>query len=290
MTTAGQTGKRILCIGSGLVGSRFGELARAAGHTVIGTTTTPEKVDTLTSFDDVRVLRGSDAEAVASAAKDCDAVVVTAGPSAAQAMSVEDRQATYREVLVATAESVVAAPGSPHLVMLSSLSVYGDAANHVDLINEDSPTTTSDDPSPANFLAAERVYTDSAAERTTIFRCADIYGADDPPIEAKVAMAHNMLKGSVPFGGEALFYRVNVEDVAAAILFAVNNSMLGTFNLTHAEMPDSNRTLFDRIGADQGFEPLEFRDEIAAPRKPISTARLADAGFELAHTEAFTTQ
>jgi nucleoside-diphosphate-sugar epimerase len=279
---------RMLCIGSGLVGSRFGALARAGGNTVIGTTTTPEKLETLAgTFDEMRLLRGSDGSAVAAAARGCDAVVVTAGPSAAQAMSREDRQTSYREVLVDTAESVAALPDSPRLVMLSALSVYGNAADDLDLIDEDSPTTDSDDPSPAMFLAAERTYRTAAETRTTILRCADIYGADDPPIEAKVRMAHEMLGGSVPFGGEALFYRVSVDDVAAAVLFALEKGLHGTFNLTHGDTPATNRELFDRIGTSQGFDPLDFRDEIAAPSRPISIGRLVAAGFEPTHTEAF---
>ena len=84
--------------------------------------------------------------------------ILAAGPAAAQAMTVEQRQRTYRQVLADTAESVAGAPGDPYLVMLSSLSVYGDAANHLDVIDESAPLTTDDDPSPAMFQQAERTY------------------------------------------------------------------------------------------------------------------------------------
>ena len=257
-----------------------------AGHRVTGTTTTPEKVDGLReAFDDVRVLQGTDTAAVAQAVAGAAGVMVTAGPSAARAMSREDRQATYRDVLVGTAESVVAAGGSGRLVMLSSLTVYGDAADDLVVVDEDAPVTGSDDPSPANFLAAERVYLDGAGDRTCILRCADIYGAADPPIETKVRMAHEMMGGSVPFRGDAPFYRVHVLDVVRAAMFALEQNLTGVFNLTHAGVPATNRELFDSIGADLGFGPLEFRDEIAAPARPISTERLRAAGFELEHTE-----
>lgn len=280
---------RVLCIGSGLVASRFATIARAAGHYVVGTTTTESKLGSLADhFDEARLLVGSDAAAVAEAAIGCDAIVVTAGPSAQQAMSVEDRAATYEEILVGTARSVVAVPGEAHVVMLSALSVYGHAADHLDVIDEDAPVTESDDPSPAMFLAAERTYRSGAGARTAILRCADIYGDSDPPIEVKVKMAHDHLGGSVPFGGDALFYRVDVADVAAAILFTLEADLVGTFNLTHAEVPASNRELFNRVGESQGLPPLEFRDEIAAPTKPISVSRLADAGFSVAETQAFT--
>jgi len=276
---------RILTIGSGLVGSRYAALARDAGHHVIGTTTTPEKVDSLAGvFDEVLVLAGRDADAVHAAAEGCDAIVVTAGPAAARAMTREDRQATYHDVLVRTAQSVVSAPGLPRLVMLSAMSVYGEAANHLDVIDEASPTTGSDDPSPANFLAAEHTYLSAAPERSAILRCADIYGAGDPPIEAKIRMAHELLGGSVPFGGEALFYRVSVDDVAAAIQFVLDHRLSGTFNLTHTEVPPTNRELFDRVGAGLGFGPLEFRDEIASPTRPVSNGRITGLGFSFGHT------
>jgi nucleoside-diphosphate-sugar epimerase len=275
----------VCVIGSGLVGAELGRRLRAAGHRVTGTTTTPDKVESLAdAFHEVRVLRGSDAAAVAEAASGAHAVVVTAGPAAARAMTREDRAATYRDVLVGTAESVVAAPAAPYLVMLSSLSVYGNAADDLDVVDEDSPTTTSDDPSPSNFLAAERTYLDAAADRSVVLRCADIYGAGDPPIEAKVKMAHDVLGGSVPFSGDALFYRVDVADVVDAILFCLQHRPTGVHNLTHGEVPPSNRTVFDAVGAAQGYGPLEFRDELAAPGRPVSVERLAAAGFTTTHT------
>ena len=123
---------RVLIVGCGLVGKELARGLRDDVHTVVGTTTTPGKVESLREVcDEVVVLRGGDAEAVAAAAVGADAIVVTAGPAAAQAMTVEQRERTYHDVLVATAESVAAVPGAPHVVMLSSLSVYGDAANHL---------------------------------------------------------------------------------------------------------------------------------------------------------------
>ena len=124
---------RILIVGCGLVGTELARSLRADGHHVIGTTTTAAKVARLSEVcDEVAVLAGGDREKVHAAAAGVDAIVVTAGPAAAQAMTVEQRQRTYRQVLVDTAESVSSVPGTPHLVMLSSLSVYGDAANHLD--------------------------------------------------------------------------------------------------------------------------------------------------------------
>ena len=270
---------KVLVIGAGFVGSAVAHRLGEAGHHVTVTTTTPAKVPDLeTRFGDVVVLRGSDREAVAAAMIGNDAVVVTAGPSAAQAMTPEDRQATYQEILVETAASVVAAGGDAHLVALSALSVYGGAADHLDEVTEDSPVTDSPDASPRCFLAMEHTYL-SAAERACVFRCGDVFGEGDPPIAAKVAMAHEYLGGSVPFSGDALFYRLLVEDATAAIAHALDHRLTGLFNLTHPEVPPTNAALFDAVGAEQDLPTLTYRDEIAAPTRPISVARLEATGF-----------
>ena len=200
-------------------------------------------------------------------------------------MTVEQRRRTYRQVLVDTAESVASVPGTPHLVMLSSLSVYGDAANHLDRIDEDAPLTDSDDPSPSRFQEAERTYRAAAADRLTVFRCADITGGEDPPIADKVRMAHQVLGGSVPFHDEALFYRVHMLDVVDAVKYALDHDVVGTFNLTHPEVPPRMSDYFDAVSALDGLPPLEYRNELRAPTVPVSVDRLLATGFRFTHTE-----
>lgn len=276
---------KVLVIGAGLVGTAVGARLRELGHEVAATTTTPGKVDgLLEAFDEVVVLRGSDREAVRAAMAGRDAVVVAAGPNAQRAMTPEDRAASYREILVETAESVVAAEETPYVVALSSLSVYGNAADHLPEVTEDSPVTDSTDPSPTMFLAMEQVYLEGAGDRAVVFRCGDIFGAEDPPIEAKIGMAHQYLGGSVPFSADALFYRLAVEDAADAIVHALDTRITGVHNLTHPEVPPTNAALFDAISAAQGLPALAYRNEIAAPARPISVARLAGSGFVAARS------
>lgn len=277
---------RVLIVGCGLVGTELARSLRADGHHVIGTTTTAAKVPALQQVcDEVAVLSGADRAKVHAAAVGVDAIVVTAGPSAAQAMTVEQRQRTYRQVLVATAESVASVPGTPHLVMLSSLSVYGDAANHLDLIDESAPLTTSDDPSPARFQEAERTYRAAAEDRLTVFRCADITGGEDPPIADKVRMAHQILGGSVPFHDDALFYRVHMLDVVRAVKYVLDHDAYGTFNLTHSEVPPRMAPYFDAISAIDGLPPLTYRNELRAPTVPVSVDALLATGFRFEHTQ-----
>jgi nucleoside-diphosphate-sugar epimerase len=276
----------VLVLGAGLVGRELAARHTAQAHDVVATTTTPEKVPSLKEVaGEVHVLRGSDAEAVGKAAAGTDAVVVCAGPDARRAMSAEERAATYDEVLVQTARSVVAAaPERAHVVALSSLSVYGDAADHLEEVTEEAPLTTADDASPAMFQKMERTYLEELPGRVTVLRCADIFGGQDPPIADKVRFAHTVLQGSVPFTGDALFYRVHVEDVLAAVEHALAHRLEGVYNLTHSGVPATNRERFDAIGAELGFGPLTFRDELRSPARPVSVDRLADAGFVTRHT------
>jgi nucleoside-diphosphate-sugar epimerase len=275
---------RVLVLGAGLVGRELATRLTQQGHEVVATTTTPEKVEALQEIAaEVHVLRGSDAEAVAKAAAGADAVVVCAGPDARKSMTAEERAATYHEVLVQTARSVVdGAPETARIVALSSLSVYGDAADHLDEVTEDAPLTTADDASPQKFQEMERIYLDRPG--SVVFRCADIFGGQDLPIAEKVRFAHTVLGGSVPFTGDALLYRVHVDDVIAAIEHALARDLTGVFNLTHADVPSTNRERFDAIGAELGLGSLTFRDELKAPAVPISVDRLADAGFVTRHT------
>ena len=270
---------RVLIVGCGLAGTELATSLTADGHEVVGTTTTPEKVEKLQQVcTEVAVLRGSERDKVHAAAEGADAIVVAAGPAAARAMTREERAATYHDVLVATAESVTSVPGSPHIVALSSNSVYGDAADNEPEVTEDSPVTTDDDPSPVKFLEMEAVYR-AHGDRVAIFRCADIFGGEDPPIEVKIKMAHEVLGGSIPFSEKALLYRVNV-----MCRHAIDNKLVGTYNLTHEEVPPSNGALFDAISEQLGFGKLTYRNEMPAPAAPISTARLRATGFELRHT------
>ncbi len=276
---------RILIVGCGLVGKELARQLRADGHHVVGTTTTQGKVAALSEVcDEVAVLVGADHAAVHAAAVGADVIVAAAGPAAAQAMTVEQRQRTYRQVLVETAESVSTVPGEPHIIMLSSLSVYGDAANHLDVITEDSPLTTSEDPSPARFQEAERTYRDACGDRLTIFRCADITGGEDPPILDKLRMAHQVLGGSVPFHDEALFYRVHMLDVVDAVKYVIDHKVTGTFNLTHAEVPPQMQPFFDAWCAIDGLPPLTYRNELRAPTKEVSVEAVLASGFRFSHT------
>lgn len=276
---------RFLILGCGLVGRVLAAQLRAEGHQVRGTTTTPGKVAALRQLcDEVLVLRGGDGPAVAAALADCDAAAICAGPSPAQAQTPEQRRAHYHEILVGTAQSIAAAPSAAPIAALSSMIVYGDAAPAARL-DEDSPLRPASDASPACFREMERIYLQLGA-RSCVFRLADVFGADDPPLREKVRMAHQYMGGAVPFAAAALYYRVAAEDVARAMRFAFQQQLRGLYNLSHEEVPLRNSELFDAHCAAAGLPPLHYRGDLRMAEAPVSSQKLQRAGFRLQHTTA----
>lgn len=71
----------VFILGMGHVGKALAAELRAVGHRVTGSTTTPEKVESLAEHaDEVVVLRGVETQKLQSAAAGCDIIVVTVAP------------------------------------------------------------------------------------------------------------------------------------------------------------------------------------------------------------------
>jgi nucleoside-diphosphate-sugar epimerase len=275
---------RYLVLGAGLVGRELAGLLQAQGHTVAGTTTTAAKVDALReTFDDVHVLTGADREAIASALAGVDGVVVSAGPRAAY--TEEERELVYRQALVETAESIVWAAGQAGMtgpvVSMSSNSVYGDAQNDRDVIVEDGPLTEATTASPRNFQLMERTYLDGLPTQACVLRLTEVYGDDETPIEDQLRGAHERMGGKLPFSGDALLYRTHASDVAAAAAHALEQRLVGVYNVASEQVPETNRERFDGVSAELGLPPFEYLGVIAAPTRPISVDRLASSGFRV---------
>lgn len=273
---------RYFILGAGLAGRELARVLRDQGHQVIGTTTTPEKVAGLQeSFDEVRVLRGSDREAIREALEGIDGVVISAGPPAL--FDEDERERIYRAVLVDTAESIVAAVKesgmSGPVIAMSSISVYGSAQNDRDLITEDGPLAEPTLASPRNFQLMEQVYLEGLPEQACIFRCVEIYSDGDPPVEAQLQMVVDKLDGKLPFEAGALLYRTEVKEVALALAHAVQTRMVGVFNLAGVTVPVTIQERCDTVAAEKGWAPFTYLGELANPTKPLSVERLTAAGF-----------
>ncbi|MET7424282.1 NAD(P)H-binding protein [Dactylosporangium sp. NPDC005555] len=273
---------RYLVVGCGNVGMELARRWTAAGHHVTGTTTSPGRVDEIAAVcASVAVLRGSDRAGIERAAAGADAVVITVSPRVGRAFDARDRVAEYADTLTATART--AADLHPRVVFTSSISVYGAGAGP--LVDESGPLTTDPDASPRNFIAAEEAVL--AHARGAVLRIPDVYGHPrDLDYPARVRLAHRLLGGSVPFAGDALLYRIDYRDAAAALDFVVTRDLAGAWNaVPDAAVPPANRAFFAAVAEAEGLPDLTYRGEIATPVVPVSSARLRAEGFTFEHSE-----
>ncbi len=271
---------RYAIIGCGNVGMELARRWTGGGHTVVGTTTTPERIPELRGVcTTVVVARGSNREAVARAVDGADAVVLTVSPRLTRAFDAASRVAEYADTLVASAR--VAVDLHERVVFAGSGSVYG-AASGIE-VDESTPATDDPDASPRNFLAAEQVVL--SARRGAVVRIPDVYGHPrDMDYPARVRFAHERLGGSVPFAADALLYRIDYRDAAAALDHVVARGLTGVYNAyPDAVVPPTNEQVFAEICAATGLPALTYRGEIKAPEVPISSARLRATGFRFAH-------
>ncbi len=271
-----------MILGMGHVGKALSQQLRAAGHTIVGTTTTPEKVaDLQACADEVAVLRGAERDKVVAAAEGCDAIVVTVAPNVKNTRTIEERHQHYADVLVESCRSATSA--CPRVVFLSSFSVYGDGGSGAEPVTENTPTANHEEPSSRYYQEAEQLVL--ALSGGCVLRFPDMYGAPgDLSFEERVAMCHEYFGGKAIFSADAPLYAIHFEDVVAAVAHALTHDLTGVYNVCDNDhLPPTNKQVFDAICDEQGLAPLEFLDQIKAPLKRISAERLYDTGYRVQH-------
>lgn len=276
--------KKVLILGLGHVGKALAARLRDSGIRVAGTTTTPAKVSELKDHaDEIYVLRGTDTEAISGAAAGCDAIITTVAPNIRKARTREEREETYREALVSSCESAVAA--NPRVVFLSSFSVYGDGGPGDAPIVEQTPVSNRIEPSARFYSQAEQVVL--ANQLGCVLRLPDIYGAPgDMSYEQRVKLAHEILGGKGPFSGDALLYIIHYLDVVLAVEHVLKNGLTGIYNVCVGDViPKTNAEVFNALSDRMGVPQLEFLGQIKAPTRQISAHKIYATGFIPVHTD-----
>ena len=273
---------KILILGCGQAGMEIARQAKALGWEVKGTTTGPARVDEIsTVVDEAIVLVGSDREAVKAAAEGVDAIVVSVSPSAVRSAKKEDRGPIYQEVLVESGKSAAAA--CDRVVFMSSISVYGDGTQEPrDWINEETPRQLDNgEPSTTYFAAGED--TALALPGGTALRFPDIY--EGPNVfGGRVKLAHDFMGGSVPFAREDRYHPIDVEDAARAVIWVLQNDVVGAYNVVPDGVPAPTVGEFwDKVADATGQARLEFRGEIRTPVQPATSEKLRGTGFVFKH-------
>jgi nucleoside-diphosphate-sugar epimerase len=275
---------RILILGLGNIGKTLAERLRSQGHQVVGTTTTPDKVESLEPFvDEVAVLFGHEQDKVAAAAAGCDVVVVTVAPNVRQSRTVEEREAHYKEVLVDSCTNAAAA--CDRVVFASSFSVYGDSGDGTEAISEETPCANHDEPSSKYYQQAEQAVL--GADGGCVLRFPDMYGAPgDMTYPDRVRLCHQYMGGKAIFGANAPLYCIHYLDVINSIEHAIAGDLGGIFNVCDNDnLPYTNEQVFDAICDAEGLEHLEFLNQIQAPNRKISAEKIYATGYRVQHPD-----
>lgn len=275
--------QKLLILGLGHVGKALAQGLRAQGVKVVGTTTTPAKVDELSACaDEVHVLRGSDAARIRELAADCDAIVSTVAPNVRQARNRDEREATYRDALVTSCESAAAAHS--RVLFLSSFSVYGDGGT-ADPIVETTPVANEIEPSARYYHQAEQAVL--ASGQGCVLRLPDIYGAPgDMSYAQRVKLAHEIMGGKGPFSDNARLYIIHFLDVVAAAEHALRHNLAGVYNVcVNDGVPPTNAEVFNELCDRNALPRLTFLNQIKAPTRKISAAKLYATGWQPQHTD-----
>ncbi|MDP9140171.1 MAG: NAD-dependent epimerase/dehydratase family protein [Pseudomonadota bacterium] len=270
--------KEVLILGLGHVGKALAGGLRAEGVWVKGTTTTPAKVEELGEYaDEVHVVRGTDSARIREIAGECDAIISTVAPNEWRARSREEREATYRDVLVASCESAVAA--NKRVLFLSSFSVYGDGGQGNEVVTEETPVSTSNEPSTRYYSEAERIVLSTG--QGCVLRLPDIYGAPgDMSYAQRAKLAHEVMAGKDAFSADARLYVIHFLDVVGAAAHALRKKLTGVYNVCDNQwLPNTNAEVFDQLCTRQDLPKLEFLGEIQTPTCMISAEKLFDTGY-----------
>jgi nucleoside-diphosphate-sugar epimerase len=274
----------IFILGLGHVGKALAENLRNAGHRVTGSTTTDSKVTELQQHaDTVVVLKGSETDKLVDAARGCDAIIVTVAPNVKNTRTVEERHQHYADVLVASCRSARSACN--RVIFLSSFSVYGDGGAGPEAVTETTPTSNFEEPSSRYYQEAEQEVL--SAPSGCVLRFPDMYGAPgDMSFEQRVAMCHEYFGGKAIFSAAAPLYAIHFEDVVNAVIHALEQDLQGIYNVCDNDnLPGTNQQVFDAICVEIDLTPLEFLDQIKAPLKRISAAKLYATGYRVTHPD-----
>ncbi len=71
-----------------------------------------------------------------------------------------------------------------------------------------------------------------------------------------------------------------------AVIHALDKALRGIFNVCDNDnLPGTNKQIFDAICRESDLPLLEFLNQIKAPLKKISAARLYNTGYRVAHAD-----
>lgn len=205
---------RLFILGLGYSARHFVRRFGGSFSHVAGTVRDPAKRDDLAGIE-LHAFSGSrPADATVERISDADVLLISIPPG-----STEDPA-------LAAVGDVIAA-GRRKVVYLSTIGVYGDHAGR--WVDESTPPQSGLDRARMR-IAAERAWTDTVQGDVAILRLAGIYG---PGRNALVTLRSGTARRIIKPG--QVFNRIHVDDIASAIMAAINHNSSGTWNVCDDE-------------------------------------------------------
>lgn len=260
---------RVLLTGAtGYIGSAVGEALQKAGHEVVGLARSEEATLRLEA-DGISALRGDlhDAESIAQAARDADAVIHTAATNG------PDMPQTDRAVVEAILEALEGT--DKPFIYTSGVWVYGNTGENI--VDEESEL----DPAPlvAWRPAIEQSVLDAAKRRvrSIVIRPAMVYGRGGGMIAGFTNGAKE--KGVVQFvgTGENRWSLVHVDDLADLYVLALEKAAAGTLLLAASGPAVRVREIAAAAGRTEGVKAQAWPvDEARGVLGPFADALALD--------------
>lgn len=265
--------RTISVLGCGWLGLPLAASLARAGHTVRGSTTSPQKLSRLeeAGLRAHRLVVEDEVEGDDPAAFFASDVLVFAVPPSG-------RDVPYAAVAKAVRRAAEE-HGTGWVVMMSSTSVYPNLDAVVDEAGAGAEEGLPLGRHGAEVLAAERVF--YACERcdTTVLRLAGLYGHGRHP-------ARSLAGRDGLAGGEAPVNLVHRDDVIGVVEAVLEREARGrTFNVC-ADAHPTRRRLYPVVAERLGLEPPIFTDGADEGYKIVSNRRLKDElGYVFRHPD-----
>ncbi len=275
--------ENVTILGCGYVGSALAYYWQERGHFVTGTTTSWERVATLSELvSQVVLIKGDDASAIKALVQCQDTIVVSVAPTSYAAADEDGYSKTY----LATAQNLVKAleqaPRVKQIIYLSSCSVYGDRQGN--WVDENSTIMPQDSRSQVLYETEQTLMqANKEDQRVCILRLGGIYG----PGRELIRMYGGLAGMTMPGKGDRVINWTHRDDIVKAIEFARLNELEGIYNL----VDDSQLTVkeqVERVCSKYSLPPV-YRDSSQLGRRGnsarISNQKLKAAGYELVHPQ-----
>lgn len=262
----------IAILGCGYVGKALAVRLKNDGHSLTGTTRSPQKASLLSShLDRVEVLHGNDKAAMENLLKGQQAIILCQA-----ADNASDYETTYLDTAKTLVKLLPSFPGLRHIIYTSSTSVYGD---HQGAIVDEESLPVPLNPTSQILLETENVLL-ASAENTCVLRLGEIVGPG-----REIADRLRKLEGRpLPGTGDNITNITHVDDIVGFVQLVLTKGLRGIYNIC-GDQHLPRKELYAHICAEEGLPPVTWdgsKTSRHGGNKIVSNAKAKAAGYVVA--------